>query len=66
MIDIYGLITLVVSYLPPSPTYMEAKSHFYSLKYRNPVAVKNYILNTLLQKKSDQDYSFEKYLLFSV
>lgn len=28
MIDNSGVMTFVVSYLPPNPTYIEAKSHF--------------------------------------
>jgi hypothetical protein len=39
-----GSITFVVSNLPPRPTSIAAKSHFYSLKYRNPVAVKYLII----------------------
>jgi hypothetical protein len=40
IIESYGVITFVVSYLPPNPTSIEAKSHLSCLKYKKPVAVK--------------------------
>jgi hypothetical protein len=40
MTERLGMMTLVVSYLPPRPTSMEAKSHLSLLKYSKPVAVR--------------------------